>query len=104
MTKVDFALSEPVPWTDSRIGAAGTVHLCGDRAQMKRAEAETSVGRHADRPMMLLSQAAVVDPTRIGAGGARPLWTYAHVPNGSTRDMTSTMVDQIEGTPRHSGM
>lgn len=96
VAKVDFALSEPVPWTDQRVASAGTVHLCGDRVQMKRAEADTSAGRHSDRPMMLLSQPTVVDPTRIGPGGTRPLWTYAHVPNGSTRDMTTTLTKQIE--------
>ncbi|WP_231983508.1 NAD(P)/FAD-dependent oxidoreductase [Mycobacterium sp. 852002-51961_SCH5331710] len=96
VAKVDFALSEPVPWADPRISAAGTVHLCGDRAQMKRSEADTTAGRHSERPMALLSQPTVVDATRIGAGGALPLWTYAHVPNGSTRDMTATMTAQIE--------
>lgn len=96
VVKVDFALSGPVPWTDRRIAAAGTVHLGGDRIQMKRAEADTSAGRHSDRPMMLVSQPTVVDPTRLGTDGTRPLWTYAHVPNGSTRDMTTTMTKQIE--------
>jgi len=96
VAKVDFALSGPVPWSDPRIAAAGTVHLCGDRAQMKRSEADTSAGRHSDRPMTLLSQPAVVDPTRIGAGGARPLWTYAHVPTDSTRDMTPIVTSHIE--------
>ncbi|GAC1406255.1 MAG: hypothetical protein NVSMB60_26020 [Mycobacterium sp.] len=96
VAKVDFALSEPVPWADPRIAAAGTIHLCGDRAQMARAETDTSGGKHSDRPMILVSQPTVVDATRIGTQGARPLWTYAHVPNDSPRDMTETVVNQIE--------
>ncbi len=96
VAKVDFALSEPVPWADRRVAAAGTVHLCGDRAEMAHAESESSAGRHPDRPMMLVSQPTVVDESRIGPGGARPLWTYAHVPNGSDRDMTNTVAGQIE--------
>jgi hypothetical protein len=37
-----------------------------------------------------------VDPTRVGPGGARQLWTYAHVPNSSTHDMTEVVTAQIE--------
>ncbi|AFM15517.1 phytoene dehydrogenase-like oxidoreductase [Mycolicibacterium chubuense NBB4] len=96
VAKVDFALSEPVPWSDPRIGQAGTVHLGGTRAQMARAETETSKGRLSQTPMMLLSQPTVVDPTRIGPGGHSPLWSYAHVPNGSTRDITEIAISQIE--------
>ncbi len=96
VAKVDFALREPVPWADPRLTAAGTVHLGGTRAQMARAEADTAAGRHSATPVMLVSQPTVVDPTRCGPGGEHPLWTYAHVPNGSTRDMTATAVAQID--------
>lgn len=96
VAKVDFVLREPVPWADARLQQAGTVHLGGSRQQMKEAEDETSAGRHSDTPMMLLSQPTVVDETRLGPDGTRPLWTYAHVPNGSTRDMTETATAQIE--------
>ena len=96
VAKVDFVLREPVPWTDPRVAAAGTVHLGGSRAQMTKVETETSAGRHSTTPMMLLSQPTVVDPTRRGSGGHLPLWTYAHVPNGSDRDMTATATAQIE--------
>lgn len=96
VAKVDFAISEAVPWSDPRIAGAGTVHVCGDRAQMAQSEAEATAGRHPDKPMMLLSQPTVVDSTRLGPDGARPLWTYVHVPNGSARDMTSTALEQIE--------
>lgn len=96
VAKVDFALSGPVPWADPRVASAGTVHLGGDREQMKQAEADTAAGRHSPTPMMLASQPTVVDPSRLGPQGQRPLWTYAHVPNGSTRDMTETATAQIE--------
>lgn len=96
VAKVDFALSAPVPWADRRLGAAGTLHLGGTREQMSRAEADTGSGRHSPTPVMLVSQPTVVDATRLGPGGEHPLWTYAHVPNGSSRDMTATAVAQIE--------
>jgi phytoene dehydrogenase-like protein len=96
VAKVDFVLRQPVPWADSRVADAGTVHLGGSRTQMAHAEGETSAGRHSEAPVMLLSQPTVVDRTRIGPGGHLPLWTYAHVPNGSDRDMTETATRQIE--------
>ncbi|WP_422746371.1 phytoene desaturase family protein [Mycobacterium sp. WMMD1722] len=96
VAKVDFALREPVPWSDTRLRGAGTVHLGGTRAQMARAEADTASGHHSPTPMMLLSQPTVVDSTRLGPAGEQPLWTYAHVPNGSPRDMTATATAQIE--------
>lgn len=96
VAKVDYALSGPVPWADRRVALAGTVHLGGDRAEMERVERQTSAGHHSDRPMVLVSQPAVVDLSRRGAGGEAPLWTYAHVPNGSTRDMTEAVTGQIE--------
>jgi phytoene dehydrogenase-like protein len=96
VAKVDFALSAPVPWADPRVASAGTVHIGGTRAQMAQAEADTTAGRHSPTPVILLSQPTVVDQTRFGPRDERPLWTYAHVPNGSTRDMTATVTRQIE--------
>ena len=97
--KVDFVLSGPVPWADpdgdGAVHRAGTVHLGGTREQMVRAEAEVHAGRHAERPMVLVSDPAVVDPGRE-VGGLRPLWTYAHVPAGSTVDVTEAITAQLE--------
>ena len=96
VAKVDFVVSEPIPWTDPRVGTAGTVHLGGTRAQMSRAEKDAAAGRHNPAPVILLSDPTVVDETRRGPRGESPVWTYAHVPNGSTRDMTETVTAQIE--------
>nr|WP_194720024.1 NAD(P)/FAD-dependent oxidoreductase [Cellulosimicrobium arenosum] len=93
--KVDLVLSGPVPWAEPEVGRAGTVHVGGTRAEMSRAESEVAAGRHAERPMVLASDPSVVDPARA-VGGLRPLWTYAHVPAGSTRDVTEDVVAQIE--------
>lgn len=93
--KVDLVLSGPVPWADPEVARAGTVHLGGTRAEMARAEADVAAGRHAPRPVVLVSDPTVVDPGR-GSGGLRPLWTYAHVPAGSTRDVTQDVVAQVE--------
>lgn len=94
-TRVDFVLSGPVPWTIAQVGAAGTVHLGGSWRQQRAAAAEVAAGRHSEHPIVLLSDPAVSDPSRI-VGGRRPLWTYAHVPHGSDRDLAETVTAQIE--------
>lgn len=93
--KVDFVLSEPVPWTVPEIGRSGTVHVGGTRAEMARAEAEVGAGRHAAAPMMLASEPARIVASRA-VGDLAPLWTYAHVPAGSTRDVTEDVTRRLE--------
>jgi phytoene dehydrogenase-like protein len=93
--KVDFALSGPVPWRNSALADATTVHLGGTRAQIAEAEAQTSRGEHAANPYVLVSQPSVVDPGRAPAG-KQVLWAYSHVPSGSTRDPVEDVTRQIE--------
>lgn len=95
VAKIDFVLSGPVPWTDPEVGRAGTVHLGGTRDELAHAEDEVAAGRHAEHPACLVSDPSVVDPGREH-GGLRPLWTYAHVPAGSTVDMTEKVTAEIE--------
>jgi phytoene dehydrogenase-like protein len=93
--KVDFALSGPVPWTAPGCELAGTLHLGGTRAEMAASEAEVAAGRHAERPYVLAAQPGVVDPGRAPAG-QHTLWTYAHVPAGSTQDLGDVVTAQVE--------
>ena len=93
--KVDFALSGPVPWTAPGCELAGTLHLGGTRAEMAASEAEVAAGRHAERPYVLAAQPGVVDPGRAPVG-KHTLWTYAHVPAGSTRDLGEVVTAQVE--------
>ncbi len=96
VAKVDFVLSEDVPWTDQRLAGAATLHLGGSRTQMAHAEREIARGRHADWPMVLSAQSYTADPSRVDSRGRRPLWTYAHVPAGSTADQTEVITAVIE--------
>jgi phytoene dehydrogenase-like protein len=95
VAKVDFVLSGPVPWAHPVIGQASTIHVGGTRAEMGHAEAEIASGRHAERPLVLVSDPVLTDPARE-VGGLRPLWTYTHVPSGSTVDVGDTVQAQIE--------
>lgn len=96
VAKVDFVLSEDIPWSDARLSTVPTLHLGGTRQQMAHAEREVAAGRHADWPMVLAAQSWVADPGRIDAEGRRPFWTYAHVPGGSSVDQTAAITSVME--------
>lgn len=96
IAKVDYVLSQDVPWPDERLRQAPTLHLGGTRTQMAHAERVIARGRHADWPMVLAAQSSAADPTRVDARGRRPFWTYAHVPAGSTVDQTATVTAVME--------
>ena len=93
--KVDYALSEPVPWTNPDARKAGSLHLGGTLREIAVAEAEVAAGQHPARPFVLVGQQSLFDPTRAPAG-QHTLWTYCHVPARSTLDMTDAIDGQIE--------
>ncbi|MBA3653765.1 MAG: NAD(P)/FAD-dependent oxidoreductase [Actinobacteria bacterium] len=93
--KVDWALSGPVPWKNDAARRAGTVHVAGTIAEVATAERAVFEGRVPERPFMLVGQQSIVDDTRAPAG-QHTLWSYCHVPNGCTVDMTDAMERQLE--------
>lgn len=93
--KVDYILSGPVPWAASELADAGTVHVGGTRAELARSENEVTAGKHPDRPYVLVAQPSRFDPGRAPAG-SHVLWTYCHVPAGSTRNMGEAVTAQLE--------
>jgi phytoene dehydrogenase-like protein len=93
--KVDYALSEPVPWTAAAARRAGTVHLGGTLPELAASEATVAAGGHPERPFVLVAQQSLVDPGRAPVG-RHTLWAYCHVPNGSRIDMTAAIERQIE--------
>ncbi|HEU4982124.1 MAG TPA: NAD(P)/FAD-dependent oxidoreductase [Acidobacteriaceae bacterium] len=93
--KVDYALSQPIPWRAFDCGLAATIHLGGSLEEIVHSEKEMSQGRVSEKPFVILSQPSLFDSTRAPAGH-HTAWAYCHVPNGSTIDMTQRIEDQIE--------
>ncbi|QNE46506.1 NAD(P)/FAD-dependent oxidoreductase [Glaciihabitans sp. INWT7] len=95
VAKVDFALSAPVPWTDPRLAEAATLHVGGTREEVEISEADVAAGRHPADPYVLVSQPTPFDPSRAPKG-THVLWTYTHVPRGSTEDRSEAIMSKIE--------
>jgi phytoene dehydrogenase-like protein len=93
--KIDYLLSEPVPWKDPRCRRAGTVHIGGAFSEIMESEASMSQNRHSEKPYILVAQQSLFDKTRT-PDNRETLWAYCHVPNGSDKDMTQQIENQIE--------
>jgi len=93
--KIDYALSEPVPWRAPECRRAITVHLGGTWEEIAAAEYAVANGRVAEQPFVLAAQPTLFDPARA-PHGKHVLWAYCHVPNGSAVDMTERIEAQIE--------
>ncbi|MEZ4645332.1 MAG: NAD(P)/FAD-dependent oxidoreductase [Chloroflexota bacterium] len=93
--KVDWALSEPIPWQAAACRKAGTVHLGAALAEIAQSEKGVWEGCVGKRPYTLVTQQSLFDDTRAPAG-KHTGWAYCHVPNGSTHDMTAAIEAQIE--------
>jgi phytoene dehydrogenase-like protein len=93
--KVDWALDAPVPWRSPDVARAGTVHLGGTLDEIDAARQSEWAGQPAERPLVLLSQPSLFDPSRAPEG-KHVVWGYCHLPNGSTVDMTDRIEAQIE--------
>jgi len=93
--KVDFALDGPIPWAHPDVSAAPTVHLGGTREEVEASENAVARGRTSARPYVLAVQPSVLDETRAPAG-KHVLWSYVHVPAGSTLDPTELVTQQVE--------
>ena len=93
--KIDYALSQPIPWRSGACTTASTVHVGGTFEEIARSEAATSEGRIADAPFVLVAQQSQFDATRAPSG-RHTGWAYCHVPHGCDVDMTDRLERQIE--------
>jgi phytoene dehydrogenase-like protein len=93
--KLDIALDGPIPWAAEACRRAGTLHLGPTLDDIAASERAVASGEHPSQPYVLVGQQSLVDPTRV-PGGMHTVWAYCHVPNGSSRDMTESILAQIE--------
>ncbi|HEY4615245.1 MAG TPA: NAD(P)/FAD-dependent oxidoreductase [Citricoccus sp.] len=98
VSKVDYLLDGPVPWTDERVAGANTVHVTGTLAELEHAEREAKAGRMPDQPFVMVCQQQAADPSRATgeAEGKTVVWTYAHVPGGYDEPVEHLIEAQIE--------
>lgn len=93
--KVDWALSEPIPWSAPEVARAGTVHVGGTFDEVAAAEAAPHSGDLPEVPFVLLAQPSLFDPSRA-PDGRHTAWGYCRVPHGSEVDMTEAIEARIE--------
>jgi phytoene dehydrogenase-like protein len=93
--KVDWALSQPIPWRAKECLRAGTVHLGGTFDEIAASERAPWRGTISDRPFVLLSQPTLFDPSRAPAG-KHVAWAYCHVPNGWSGSALEAIEAQVE--------
>lgn len=95
LCKVDYLLDGPIPWRADECKHAATVHVGGVLQQIAAGESAVNKGQHPQAPFVLLANQSQFDPTRA-PDGQETVWTYCHVPNGSTVDMSDAIGNQIE--------
>jgi phytoene dehydrogenase-like protein len=93
--KVDWALSQPIPWVAKECAEAGTVHLGGTLEELEASERAPWQGQVSHKPFVLLAQTSLFDDLRAPLG-QHTAWGYCHVPNGSQEPMLETIERQIE--------
>jgi phytoene dehydrogenase-like protein len=93
--KMDWALSDPIPFAAEACRKAGTVHLGGSFGEIALSEREANDGRISESPFVLLAQQSRFDPSRAPEG-KETAWAYCHVPNGCPVDMAEAIERQIE--------
>jgi len=95
--KIDYALSAPIPWQAAPCRRAGVVHVGGTLPEIEQALQDAWRGIPPARPFVLVAQPSLFDRSRVPADSdAHTAWAYAHVPHGSTSDMTSAIEAQLE--------
>ena len=93
--KIDYALSEPVPWTAKEARRAGTVHIGPTAGEIDSALRAAVDGRDPSVPFLITAQPTLADPSRAPEG-RHVFWVYGHVPAGWTGDATEVIERQLE--------
>lgn len=93
--KLDWALDGPIPWKDPNCLKASTVHIGGTIEEIAYGEKMAWQGKYVDQPYVLLCQQSQIDPSRAPEG-KHTGYAYIHVPQGSDKDCTEIIENQVE--------
>ncbi len=102
--KIDWALSEPVPWTAGGARGAGTVHMGVDMDGLSEYATALSMRRDPQRPFVLVGQMTTSDPRR-SPPGTESAWAYTHLPQeaGDDPERVARQVERVmETIERHA--
>jgi phytoene dehydrogenase-like protein len=94
--KVNWALSEPIPWQAAEARRAGTVHVSEGLRGLARSTTQLASAEIPDRPFLVLGQYSMIDDSRAPAG-AEAAWAYAHVPQRPQRDAAGELSGDWSG-------
>jgi len=92
--KVDWALSEPIPYSAGACRESATVHLGNSLEQILSSEAGAWNGKMAEDPFIILTQPSLFD--QRAPNNQHTAWAYCHTPNGYTGPLTHVIEEQIE--------
>jgi phytoene dehydrogenase-like protein len=90
--KVNWALDSAVPWSDSNLAEAGTVHVADSLDELTMTAAQLAMRQVPDRPFLLVGQMTTSDPRRSPIG-TESLWAYTHVPQAPVGDASGDALD-----------
>lgn len=93
--KMDWALSQPIPFTSEKCRRAGTVHIGFSEDEIEQSEEQIHKKKMTNTPYVLVAQHSNFDNSRAPEG-KHTAWAYIHVPNGSIKDFTTIVENQIE--------
>lgn len=94
--KMDWALSEPIPFTNELCRKAGTVHIGFSTKEIEASEKNIHHKKNKTKnPYVLVAQHSNFDNSRAPEG-KYTAWAYCHVPNGSTENFSDAIENQIE--------
>jgi phytoene dehydrogenase-like protein len=84
--QIHVALSEPIGWTDSRLGQVPLIHLSDGSASTGIACAEAEAGLLPRHPTVVVGQQYLLDPSRVPPGAAALWIQLQEVPFAPRRD------------------
>jgi phytoene dehydrogenase-like protein len=97
--KVDWALSQAVPWEVEPARRSAVVHAGDSIDDLSRFTRQVRSGSLPDNPYLVIGQQSLIDPTRAPPGG-QTLWTYSRVPpslrDGGWAAHAERFADRIE--------